>query len=1396
MTSSTRLLDLLLRYEELQQQGHDVTPEELCRDCPELLDAVREQLHGLAQFDAFLQTTAGTTVPPQPGDALPPGGPVPGGLRYSLLALHAKGGLGEVYLARDAELNREVALKQMQPHLADQPDLRRRFLLEAEVTGRLEHPGIVPVYGLGVDARGRPFYAMRFIRGESLQQAIDGFHKGDGKGRDPGEHALAVRNLLGRFIAVCNAVAYAHSRGIIHRDLKPANVMLGAYGETLVVDWGLARPVARTEEDRAGGEQTLEPGSKPEATRGTVGTPVCMAPEQAAGRQSLIGPATDVYALGAMLYHLLTGSPPFEPGRLDELLERVQRGEFPPPRQRNLNVPRSLEAVCLKAMALKREDRYASATDLARDVEAFLADEPVSARPEPPSERLRRWLKRHRTSVMATLAAAAVALVALAVSTVLLQAAYRAEHSARGDAETSEKNARQQRDRAEEAFTLAEQTNGIMLDLAEDIRPAPGTQSITLKGILEKASVQYNRLRRVTGDRPEVLEGKARVRTALSELEINLGDTRAALANAQEGETLYRALLRREPDNRTWRAGLATARQRAGLALALQGRLPDSRAAHVEARDLRRKLVEEQPAEPRWRVELGTSHNHLGNLHNVRGDPAAAEVEYRRGLDLRQTATRAAPAKLSWQVALAGSLEKVADARYYQNDLKEAERYYRQALTVLDRVLEKDGVSTEWRRQRTEVVLALASTVQYLGRTNEARQLFAQGLARAQLYAGIDPQHTEWQRVVLQARAHQANLVSGNDEKALIGEMLAVFSELLALTEKRVALDPYNLAWQLQRAAARLQVASSLIGLVRLKVKPPPALDEAEKMLEQTRQELEPVGTRMPDSSQCMLSQARVHLTLSALHEARGERGKLWEAQRRGMQTIADYYQRQHDAEPTNDAWLEGLARATANVANALNLIGGRGKESVTTSRRAVALARRMVSKRPDSVAALAELVRVIGINRNALVMLAIAEAQSRHPNDAGAAALAADRSAEYAEREARLFETMVVYRRLLLLEPRNSVWHYRLAAGQRELANQRRRTGDDAGATAALAGYLHVLDRLYLLVPEEAKRNPFATQQVTGRTELLVNVLHTGDPNKGRSELHLCEIQYRLRPSLERAVEVVDRLVTLVVGLNEQKPIPVAEVRLALRRGVALLRRLEEARTLPRSLAVQLPFFEKHLAGLPADPDQDLPADLRPAFDRMAYRELAGRLLERKQGRELVLLLDREARRVSRMDWAREGLTRLVLEDLAGTRATVEAILKTAHDLDHEKPSPLSPAGKKLLATLALYGGDAEAARQLDAGVAKAGQERTVLVPLAHHLRQRGQLAAAIRLLAGWVEGQKEAAAWEDHFSLAELYQLAGQRDRARQSWQNALKALPKKAGDDPRRRHILQQLEALDSH
>jgi len=359
-------------------------------------------------------------------DPSPPAGEGPpdrSGCRYRIVKHHARGGLGDVYVAFDGELRRKVALKEIQARHASSPQNRARFLLEAEVTGSLEHPGIVPVHGLGTYPDGRPFYAMRLIKGESLKQAIAKFRAKADPASKPGDRALGLRRLLGRFLDVCDAVEYAHSRGVLHRDLKPSNIMLGKFGETLVVDWGLAKIVGRTEEAEPstldGEDEAIRPSSssdvEPTRMQAVYGTPQYMSPEQATGRIDRIGVASDVYGLGATLYCLLTGRPPFPDEGFAKIKAALLRGDFPRPRAVDASVAPALEAICLKAMAPEPEGRYRSAGALGEDLERWLADEPVSAYRDPPPARLARWARRHKAPVAGGLALLAASAVGLAI---------------------------------------------------------------------------------------------------------------------------------------------------------------------------------------------------------------------------------------------------------------------------------------------------------------------------------------------------------------------------------------------------------------------------------------------------------------------------------------------------------------------------------------------------------------------------------------------------------------------------------------------------------------------------------------------------------------------------------------------------------------------------------------------------------------------------------------------------------------------------------------------------------------------------------------------------------------------------------------------------------------------
>ena len=551
------------------------------------------------------------------------GGSTGDGQRFRLLRPHSRGGLGEVFVALDCELHREVALKQILEKHADDPVSRQRFVLEAEVTGGLEHPGIVPVYGLGTYGSGRPYYAMRFIKGDSLKEAIERFHADISLKDDPGRRSFELRKLLRRFLDVCNSIDYAHSRGVIHRDIKPANVILGKHGETLVVDWGLAKAVGRA--DPSVGEQTIAPsssGSSETMPGSALGTPGYMSPEQACGDLDRLGPRSDVYSLGATLYCLLTGKPPFEGEDVGEILRKVQRGDFVPPRQLESSLDAALEAVCLKAMANQPGDRYTSCRALADDVERWMADEPVSAWAEPWTRNLLRWLTRHRTGV--TGAAAAVLAGVIGLSAVLAVQARANLALAERNTALAAANAK-----IEARYNLAvEAIKTFHTGVSEDFLLKEDKFKELRDRLLRSASDFYGKLGALLGQETDIGSRRALARSnfELAELTWKVGRNEDALA-AHRAVLAAREALAAEP------AAGVVARVDVGRSLiAVAGLLEATGKTEEALASYRRSeslLAGPAGVDPSARAALAVCRSKMGGLLRATGKSAAALAAFR-----------------------------------------------------------------------------------------------------------------------------------------------------------------------------------------------------------------------------------------------------------------------------------------------------------------------------------------------------------------------------------------------------------------------------------------------------------------------------------------------------------------------------------------------------------------------------------------------------------------------------------------------------------------------------------------------------------------------------------------------------------------------------------------------
>lgn len=677
------------------------------------------------------------------------------GQRFEVLRPLASGGMGVVSEAFDLDLRRRVALKEILPAGADNEAYRQRFLNEAEITGRLEHPGIIPVYGRGRQADGRPYYAMRLISGThtgNLHQALRRFH--EATPRDPSEADLAWRGLLRRVIDVCNTMAYVHSQGVLHRDLKPANILLGPYGETLVVDWGLAKDLRRpagaghlASEARAPSTESVpDQGGTPSTNgiaTGGIGTLGHASPEQLTGDPRAASPASDIYSLGTILYAVLTGQSPFSTLSAtppSQVLRQVETGRFPRPRQLNPRIDRGLEAICLRAMAANPASRYASAADLAADLERYLADEPVSVWREPPLVRARRWITRHRTLV-STLTVA-LALTALAASVVAV---------------------------------LQTRNRQILDGEARKLEAA-----LRLSRIGQQAAERERGAAQRAQQAAEEERAKATAAQAQAESDRNRAIDRETLAVAAVDEFRRAVAQHRE---------LANAPQFAELRQEL---LRQPLHFYRKLREQLRAVTD--PALGNLEALRGATAE-LAKLHAEVGDVAEALRLHQDVLQLCDQAlahpgAQATPIRRQWQRTKAATYLDLGWILFRTDNKPDELRNYEQALALLEVLRQENPLDGDLDELRATALGGKAEVLHGFHRLDESRECFEEGVRLRRVLVERRPEDSELQRRLGRMLVNQSRLLDRLNESAAANEARRRAEELFSSLGENMATIP------------------------------------------------------------------------------------------------------------------------------------------------------------------------------------------------------------------------------------------------------------------------------------------------------------------------------------------------------------------------------------------------------------------------------------------------------------------------------------------------------------------------------------------------------------------------------------------------------------------------------
>jgi tetratricopeptide (TPR) repeat protein len=644
--------------------------------------------------------------------------------------------MGVVFKARQVSLNRIVAVKMILSGLLALPEDVERFHVEAEAAANLDHPGIVPIFEVG-EHDGQHYFSMGYVDGSSLSARV-----AEGP-MPPRDAAQLVRTL-------CDAVQYAHEHDVIHRDLKPPNILLDREGRPRVTDFGLAK---RVQDD-----------SGRTATGQVVGTPAYMPPEQAAGKLDAIGPAADVYALGAILYALLTGRPPFQSVSTMDTLRHVLESEPLAPSALTAGIPRDLETIVLKCLQKSIPQRYASARALADDLQRFLDGRPILARPIGRAARILRWCKRQ--PVVASLIAAII--VCLAAGTGIATYFALAERDRAVTESLARKQESEARARADEQTKLALETlNMVVFNIQTGLENVPGAQRVRRK-LIETAVAGLQKVARTVDTNRGADHGIVWSQISLGDLFLLVGDTK--LASEQFKLATELALKRAQADPSDAGAQRDLSISYIGLG-DLNLRLGNALGAHDDYQkslNIRLKRAQSDPSNAQAQRDLSISYNKLGNVNLLLGKASCAQDKYQKSLDIALKQAQSDPSDAQAQRDLSVSYNTLGDVNRQLGNGSAARDDYQKGLNIRLKLAQADPSDAETQRDLLISYNKLGNVNLLLGNASGAHDDCQKGLLIALKLAQADPSDAQAQRdlSISYNKLGDVNLQSGNGSAA------------------------------------------------------------------------------------------------------------------------------------------------------------------------------------------------------------------------------------------------------------------------------------------------------------------------------------------------------------------------------------------------------------------------------------------------------------------------------------------------------------------------------------------------------------------------------------------------------------------------------------------------------